>query len=293
MFYFKNNYFVIVCSIFFICTMAAATRRMSQKQRISPQKATEPIQQKPIIIFDCINVLFKESQAGFAQKVGYGVLASYALTHWKNPGCRCLDMLHAISKQNDQQPHLVMTLQEKTMPRCIVELHEGKKTCQEVKNEIKNAIEQLEAAHFFSSAKEKNLMQTIMNLILDPTIIAYVTEPIKPMVSLAQKLKNNGYSLYMCANIPAEFYALLQNKYASILSLFDGIIISSQIKTAKPHESVFKQLLSTYNLDPKQCIVIDNAKENMTAAQSLGMQAIVYEKQSPLTSYLKKRGVVI
>ncbi len=290
----KVNYYVILSSILFICTCTIPALRTKNKQKCATTPENNAfLRQKPAIILDLINVLFKESYIGFAKKIGYGELTSYALTHWKNPGHRCLDMLHAMSKNTDQQPHIIISLNGRTMPRCIIELQEGKKTCAQAHDEIKNAIVILDQNKFFTSVKEKNLMCSIMKLMLDPTVIAHVTEPIKQMIALAQKLKQNGHSLYLCANIPHEFYAMLQNKYPSIINLFDGIVVSSEIKIAKPNKKIFEHLISTYNLDPQHCILIDNSQENSAAAQTLGIRSIVYEKQSALTSFLKKCGVFI
>lgn len=286
-----RNFFLLIFILLFISSITVATRRSAK--RTACLVPTETTQQKPVIIFDVVNVLFKESQVGFAQKIGYGILASYAVTHWKNPGHRCLDMLDTISKEDTQKPHISLVLNGKTLPRCIVELHEGKKTCIETKNEIKESIEALDENNYFSSPKEKNLMVTIMNLMLDPDIIHTVTEPIKPMIALAQKLKQNGHPLYVCANVPEEFYMVIQKKYPSIISLFDGIIISAHIKTVKPDNGIFEHLITTHKLDPKECILIDNCKHNVDAAQSLGMRGVVFEKMSGINQFLRKQGVSI
>jgi len=257
------------------------------------QKSISLTDEKPIIVFDLINVLFKESYIGFAQRIGYGTLTSYALTHWKNPGHRCLDMLHAISDHDTQKPHLIITLNDKTMPRCIVELYEGKQTCEQAKQEIQESIKRLEKEQFFSSSKEKNLMESIMNLMLDTQTITHITEPIKPMIALIQKLKQNGYALYLCANIPREFYEALQKKYPQILSDFNGIITSSSAQVAKPNKALFEKLITTYQVNPKQCILIEHSTDNVKSAESLGCRGIVYDKHSGLINYLKRHGVVV
>jgi len=102
----------------------------------------QAIEQKPIIIFDLINVVIKENQSEFTKHIGYGTLASYTLTHWRNPGHRCLDMLETMSKQEKQKPHCRVTLHDRVMPRCLVELQEGKQNCKQVKKEILHSIEE-------------------------------------------------------------------------------------------------------------------------------------------------------
>ena len=198
-------------------------------QSISAKKTTTPhTSQKNIIVFDLTNIVIKENQIGFAKKIGYGTLASYAITHWKNPGHRCLDMLHEISNHESQKPHITLTLQKRTLPRCLVELQEGKKTCAQAKEEIMQA---------------------------------------------------------------EELYATAQQKFPDVIEHFDGIVISSHIKTIKPGDEILKHLIETHKLNPADCIVIEDQEEAATTAKKLGMQAIVCDKPSHLASKLKKCGV--
>jgi len=255
--------------------------------------SAEAQKDKHVIIFDLTNVLIKENQVGFAKKIGYGTLASYALTHWKNPGYRCLDMLAAMSTHETQKPHITVTLNNRVMPRCIVELQEGKKTCAETKSEIMQSIEDLNANKFFGSAKEKTLMTNIMNLVLDPETVAIMIEPMKPTVQLIQKLKAAGHQVNLCGNAPGELYAAAKKKLPDIINLFDGIVISSHIKTVKPDPTIFNHLTTTHNLNPANCIVIDALEETAAAARTLGMQAIVFNKIAQVAKELKKCGVKI
>lgn len=275
-------------------TLTLALRRNSNKKQTTKAAAISPTQkEKPVIVFDLVNVLFKESYIGFAQKIGYGTLANYALSHWKNPGYRCLDMLQEMSNNEAQKPHLCLTINGRTMPRCLVDLQAGKQTCAQTKEEIIQAIAHLDSTKFFSTIKEKNLMCSIMNLMLDPTVISQVTEPIKQTVALAQNLKNHGYDLYLCANVPQEFYAALQKKYPDIIQLFKGVVISSEVKKVKPEKEMFEHLLSTYKLTPQQCIVIDTMPQSIDVAKQLDMRTILYTKSSQLTNELKKYGVIV
>ncbi len=271
--------FLLMC----ICAMARAPKKI-----IAPDNA-----QKQIIIFDLTNVLIKENQIGFAKKIGYGTLASYTITHWKSPGYRCLDMLHEMSNHETQKPHITITLNKRIMPRCLVELQEGKKTCAQAKDEITQGIKLLDAQNFFSSSKEKSLMTNIMDLILDPETAASIIEPAKPTVQLIQKLKAAGHEVYLCGNAPKELYATAKIKLFHIIEHFDGVVISSEAKAVKPDIAIFNHLTSTYNLNPANCIVIEDLEESAATARTLGMQAIVFDKISHVTNKLKKCGVII
>jgi len=278
-----------------MCTVITRPRKTNHTNNTQSTSFThtEDTQKKHTVIIDLTNVLFKENQGEFAKKIGYGVLASYAITHWKSPGYRCLDMLAAISKDDTQKPHITITLKGRTMPRCIIELQEGTKNCSQVRTEIAQCIEMLEQTKFFSSIKEKNLMLAIINLILDPNITASVVEPMKQTVHLVQKLKKAGHAVYLFANAPDEMYSSIEKTYPEILQLFDGIVISSRIKKVKPATSMFNHLTNTYNLDPHNCIIIDDLEATIAAAKELGMDGIVYDKISNVTSKLRRCGIKI
>jgi epoxide hydrolase-like predicted phosphatase len=276
-----------LCISFLLICMCTCTKLQHKEDNT----ATLINSKKYAIIFGLINVLVEQNQMGFSKKIGYGNLASYTLTHWKNPGHRCLDMLEAISKQKHQRPHLIITINKRILPRCLIEFNEGKKECSEVKKEIAQSIEQLDADKFFTSAKEKTLMMNIMNTALDPTTTATLIEQIKPALQLVHKLKSAGYRVYILANAPHELYVSVQKKYPDMLALFDGIIISSQVKISKPDPTIFNHLLSTYNLTPQECILVDDGEENITTAKKMGMTAILYDKSSNVISNLKKCGV--
>lgn len=271
-----------------ISFLLIATHPMQAEKITNP-----PSCQKYVIIFDLTNILIKENQIGFAKKVGYGTLASYAITHWKNPGHRCLDMLHEMSNQESHKPHIILTLQKRTLPRCLVELQEGKKTCAQAKDEIIQGIQLLDEQKFFGSVKEKELMKNIMELILDPKTVTDTIEPIKSNINLIQKLKTAGHQVYACGNAPKELYAVTQKKFPDITKHLDGIVISSHINAIKPDEAIFNHLLKEYNLNPANCIVIEDQEASAATAEKLGMKAIVCEKPSQLTNKLKKCGIRI
>lgn len=288
---FRSVLFVCIYIIPSYATKNRCNFNQTTKNSFSFAKTTKDKQQKQVIIFDLTNVLIKENYIGFAKKIGYGTLASYTVTHWKNPGYRCLDMLHHMSTHESQKPHVTITFKTRTMPRCIVELQEGKKTCAQTKNEIAECIELLDNTKFFSSAKEKSLMANIINLMLDPETISSVIEPVKQTVQLVQKLKAAGHQVYLLANAPEELYETAHKKFPDIIKLFDGIVISSHIKTIKPDATIFNHLINTYKLNPCNCILIDDLEESAAAARTLGMQAIVFDKASHVTNKLKKYGV--
>ncbi len=258
------------------------------------QLQTNSLSTKPTtIIFDMSGLLFKENRAILAKKIGIRSLASYAVSHWKNPSTVCFNLLETMSKQDRHKPPVTLTFKEKTMPRCIVEWQQGYKTCDQVRTELVNFIEQMAQKNYFSSMQEKNLIQHIIELIFDDQQLPKLTKPIMPMVNLAKQLKEAGYQLLLFANVPYELYNIIKTNYPEIIDLFDGSIISCQTHILKPDRQMFKKLLDTYQLNPCQCILIDEKEENVAAAQKFGIRGITYKKTSLLIQRLRELGIII
>ncbi len=245
------------------------------------------------IIFDISDVLFKGNTATLAKKIGIRSLASYAVTHWKNPATVCFNMLETMSKQDAHKPPVILTFKGKTMPRCIVEWLQGYKTCDQVRAELGNYIKEITHQNHFSSLQEKNLTQHIINLIFDTQQFVDLTKPVIPMVHLAKRLKKAGYQLLLFANLPLELYNMIKTIYPEIIELFDGSIITCQTHILKPDKQMFKKLLDTYRLNPSQCILIDKREESVAAAQELDILGITYKKTPLLIKRLKKLGIII
>ncbi len=254
-----------------------------------PRSLTKPT----TIIFDIPGVLFKENRAILRQKIGIRSLASYAVTHWKNPSTVCFDLLETMSKHPAHQPSVLLKFKEKIMPRCIVEWQQGYKTCDQVRTELVNFIEQMAEQNYFSSMQEKNLTQHIIKFIFDAQQLPELTKPVMPMVDLAKQLKKAGYQLLLLANVPHELYSTIKTNYPEIIELFDGSIVSCQTHILKPDKQMFKKLLDTYQLNPCQCILIDEKEESVAAAQELDILGITYQKKPLLIKKLKKLGIII
>lgn len=257
-------------------------------------KSSNSSKEKNCIVLDLTGVLFKENKNEFAKKLGYGTLAHYTFTHWRNPGHTCLDMLNHISTHySEQKPSTHIKIQKRIMPQCIVDLHKGTKQCPCVKDELLGYIEQMDKTNYFKSKKEKKLMMDMMVLIFNPQETIHLIEPIKPMIDLIKKLKTSDHEIYLFANVPKELAIALQKQYNDTLKLFNGIVISSEINMIKPEETIFQHLFKEHNLTPQHCILIDDQEETCLIAQKLGMQTITYDKPSNVLCALKKHGIIV
>ena len=95
------------------------------------------------------------------------------------------------------------------------------------------------------------------------------------MLEIIQDLKKKGVGVYGLTNWPAATFDETRRRFKTIASI-DNIVVSSRVKLAKPEPEIYKLLISRYNLNPAECVFIDDRKDNVDAAIRLGMSGIVY-----------------
>lgn len=115
-------------------------------------------------------------------------------------------------------------------------------------------------------------------------------EPIAEMESLIRQLKKQRYSLYLLSNVSQDFYS-----FQSIIpgiDAFDGVFASSDYKCIKPEEQIYLSFFETFSLRPEECFFIDDLKENIEAAEALGMKGHVFDgDKEKLIQRLAQEGI--
>lgn len=101
-------------------------------------------------------------------------------------------------------------------------------------------------------------------------------------IEYLQKLKEEGYKIYLLSNISESAY-----KYISSFNFFrlvDGGIYSYQLKVCKPDEMIYLELLKKYNLIPSETIFIDDNLNNINASKILGINSILFKNLEQVKS---------
>ena len=96
--------------------------------------------------------------------------------------------------------------------------------------------------------------------------------PIHESVDLLMELKARSVPLYALSNWNHETFTTAFDMFP-FLRLFDGRIVSGEVKLAKPDPAIYKLLLDTYKLNPRETLFIDDRKENVQTAWDLGFNA--------------------
>ena len=121
-------------------------------------------------------------------------------------------------------------------------------------------------------------------------------KPIPDMIQLAQKLKQQGFSLYLLSNISPTIFADLRAKFPEVFALFDGWHIPDTCngfdhKPLPRFYIQFKRYLQERGQDNKQIIFIDDKKHNLTAAEQHGIVGIHYTPKTNVTKLLQSIGL--
>lgn len=102
--------------------------------------------------------------------------------------------------------------------------------------------------------------------------VLYVTD-IKENTALIPQFKQKGYSVYILSNLPEYNYKYLMN-HASFMKEVDGALYSFEVKKGKPDLDFFQLFLKRYSLNSQECLFIDDKRDNVAAACSLGFHAV-------------------
>ena len=114
-----------------------------------------------------------------------------------------------------------------------------------------------------------------------------VETPNRRMVSFIKEMKKE-YSIYLLSNLGKE--DMEQVKEMEFFSLFDGAVFSCEVGIMKPDEGIYRQLFNQYQLDPKECIFVDDSKKNVDAAIALGMHGV--QKVSTSQALRDVKGII-
>lgn len=87
--------------------------------------------------------------------------------------------------------------------------------------------------------------------------------------------REQGYRLYVLSNASDTFYGYFED--FTPLTYFDGVVISCEVHSVKPDAGIYNYLLEHYQLNPKECLFLDDREDNVQGARAVGMQAEVYK----------------
>ena len=101
------------------------------------------------------------------------------------------------------------------------------------------------------------------------------------------ELKKKGHRIFVLSNTSKVFYDLLDEQLSPLKEVLDGFVLSCDITAIKPDLAMFKEILDNYQLDPANCVFLDDIEDNTIAAKKLGIRAYQIKKRSDVVDILK------
>ena len=98
---------------------------------------------------------------------------------------------------------------------------------------------------------------------------------IQGMEELIGELKNQGLGIYLLSNAGRSKDIYWKDIPGN--QFFDGTVVSAFEGCVKPDRKIYEILLDRYGLKAKECLFIDDVKENIEGAQVLGINGYLFE----------------
>lgn len=260
----KRTLFLTVLAIIGTFFFIAATNQTDTNIMItSPQESGITT-----IVFDLGDVLFTTSKTTSASTILPTIVYNPTLLYWLtqiNPKESYFKFLETIPAESTQPIYN----KGKQMPLIIADWMSGLKTPAEVKEIIEQKLQETDHA-----TSVKNLFKAIANLMFIPQNLANSQEIILPMAKLLKKFKQAGYQICILSNWDAHTFKIVQEAHPKLFDLCDQILISGHEKLSKPNPEFYKKVLDRCNVNPAQCLFIDDEPYNIKAALELGFKTI-------------------
>lgn len=100
-------------------------------------------------------------------------------------------------------------------------------------------------------------------------------DPLPGAENFCRCVKEMGLRIYVLSNASDLFYTYFP-KFLP-LEFFNGVFVSSDYLMLKPDVKIYETFLTKYGLDPKECLFVDDRKENVEGAEKAGMNGFCFK----------------
>jgi len=104
-------------------------------------------------------------------------------------------------------------------------------------------------------------------------------------------LQSGNYRMLALTNWSAETFPIAWERY-HCLHRFEDILVSGKEHLKKPDPRIYQLLFQRFELNPAQCLFIDDNLNNINAAQKLGMHTHHFDQPAGLSQYLKSNNLL-
>lgn len=269
------------------------------------------------LIWDLGGTLFKYDKSYLSTKIDkwhYSCYTFFEGKSYEDLAAKTFDILGFIDGwQHNEDEEIMCRDNGSPFPQAFVNWQSGRVKANQLYDMAMDYLEQLKADDeesdskhdylYFHSKAEYLLTKDSLDILLSPQTLAHSMKPIKKAVRIlkecAAQRNEEGqplHELFVLSNWDKESFALLQesDRAQEVFNYFDPhhIVISGKIGKVKPHRDMFDYVINKFDLDPAECIFIDDQIENVKAARRAGMTAIHLQDFRQLERELKELAVI-
>lgn len=102
-----------------------------------------------------------------------------------------------------------------------------------------------------------------------------------------KELKQRGYKVLYLSNF-SRTAELECAEALDFMPYMDGGILSHRYKLIKPMPEIYNLLIEQYDLNPKECVFIDDTEKNLTGASGFGIHTILFKNLKQAKEELEK-----
>ena len=111
-------------------------------------------------------------------------------------------------------------------------------------------------------------------------------EKLEMLIELRKKFRVLLLSNTNIIHFPNSEKLLFTNKGRQLSEYFDKCYLSYEMKMAKPDLQIFKNILASENVQPNECLFLDDGLKNTLQAQKLGIQTYLVSEHEDLSFLL-------
>jgi len=157
-------------------------------------------------------------------------------------------------KELDYKPEM-KTLMDSTIP--VLEFESGRITRKEFYQKLKNIYKFEHSIEDFER------------------VWCSVFTGLTPLVDFARELKEN-YNVYVLSNTDELHFPTVWKKFPELHFFEDNLMLSYELDSVKPRKEIYERALKLFDLNPEDCLFIDDKPENILSAGEMGIAGILF-----------------
>jgi HAD superfamily hydrolase (TIGR01509 family) len=109
-----------------------------------------------------------------------------------------------------------------------------------------------------------------------------LVETVKPFPEVVAVAREHAGKLPMAvASGGARHLVERTLELIGVRDLFDAVVVAADVPRGKPHPDIFLHAAKLLGVAPERCLVFEDGRPGMVAAEAAGMRAVFVERPSP------------